>query len=141
MKNKEENPLMTTKTYKELNILISSINNVIDNQETKVQKKLQKFYGKIKSYDIFYKDQLDELRLDNAAVDEKGILILDDKGGYKFDKEGLKKLNKDFIILNEREFDYKMIEVINPQGLEKLHFLSDWTVGIVFDEIETEEEL
>jgi hypothetical protein len=137
MKTKEENK----KKYKELNILINSINVVIGNQETKVQKKLQKFYDKIKSYNESYSNQLEELRLDNAAVDDKGLLLLDDKGGYKFQKEGLKKLNADFDILNEKEFDFKAIEVINPQGLEKFHFLKDWTVGIEFDKIEEEEEL
>ena len=137
MKTKEENK----KKYKELNILINSINAVIGNQETKVQKKLQKFYDKIKSYNESYSNQLEELRLDNAAVDDKGLLLLDDKGGYKFQKEGLKKLNADFDILNEKEFDFKAIEVINPQGLEKFHFLKDWTVGIEFEKIEEEEEL
>jgi hypothetical protein len=137
MKTKEENK----KKYKELNILINSINVVIGNQETKVQKKLQKFYDKIKSYNESYSNQLEELRLDNAAVDDKGLLLLDEKGGYKFHKEGLKKLNADFDILNEKEFDFKAIEVINPQGLEKFHFLKDWTVGIEFEKIEEEEEL
>jgi hypothetical protein len=137
MKTEKENK----KKYKELNILINSINVVIGNQETKVQKKLQKFYDKIKSYNESYSNQLEELRLDNAAVDDKGLLLLDDKGGYKFHKEGLKKLNADFDILNEKEFDFKAIEVINPQGLEKFHFLKDWTVGIEFDKIEEEEEL
>jgi hypothetical protein len=137
MKTKEENK----KKYKELNILINSINVVIGNQETKVQKKLQKFYDKIKSYNESYSNQLEELRLDNAAVDDKGLLLLDEKGGYKFHKDGLKKLNADFDILNEKEFDFKAIEVINPQGLEKFHFLKDWTVGIEFDKIEEEEEL
>jgi hypothetical protein len=137
MKTEKENK----KKYKELNILINSINAVIGNQETKVQKKLQKFYDKIKSYNESYSNQLEELRLDNAAVDDKGLLLLDDKGGYKFQKEGLKKLNADFDILNEKEFDFKAIEVINPQGLEKFHFLKDWTVGIEFDKIEEEEEL
>lgn len=137
MKTEKENK----KKYKELNILINSINVVIGNQETKVQKKLQKFYDKIKSYNESYSNQLEELRLDNAAVDDKGLLLLDEKGGYKFHKEGLKKLNADFDILNEKEFDFKAIEVINPQGLEKFHFLKDWTVGIEFDKIEEEEEL
>jgi hypothetical protein len=137
MKNEKENK----KKYKELNILINSINAVIGNQETKVQKKLQKFYDKIKSYNESYSNQLEELRLDNAAVDDKGLLLLDDKGGYKFQKEGLKKLNADFDILNEKEFDFKVIEVVNPQGLEKFHFLKDWTVGIEFDKKEEEEEL
>jgi hypothetical protein len=137
MKTKEENK----KKYKELNILINSINQVIGNQETKVQKKLHKFYDKIKTYNQLYSDQLDELRLDNAAVDDKGVLLLDEKGGYKFQKEGIKKLNADFEILNEKEFDFKFIEVINPQVLEKFHFLKDWKVGIDFDKIEEEEEL
>jgi hypothetical protein len=137
MKTEKENK----KKYKELNILINSINAVIGNQETKVQKKLQKFYDKIKSYNEAYSNQLEELRLDNAAVDDKGLLLLDDKGGYKFQKEGLKKLNADFDILNEKEFDFKVIEVINPQGLEKFDFLKDWTVGIEFDKKEEEEEL
>ena len=137
MKTEKENK----KKYKELNILINSINAVIGNQETKVQKKLQKFYDKIKSYNESYSNQLEELRLDNAAVDDKGLLLLDDKGGYKFQKDGLKKLNADFDILNEKEFDFKVIEVINPQGLEKFHFLKDWTIGIEFDKKEEEEEL
>jgi hypothetical protein len=137
MKTEKENK----KKYKELNILINSINAVIGNQETKVQKKLQKFYDKIKTYNESYSNQLEELRLDNAAVDDKGLLLLDEKGGYKFQKEGLKKLNADFDILNEKEFDFKAIEVINPQGLEKFHFLKDWTVGIEFDKKEEEEEL
>jgi hypothetical protein len=137
MKNEKENK----KKYKELNILINSINVVIGDQETKVQKKLQKFYDKIKSYNESYSNQLEELRLDNAAVDDKGLLLLDEKGGYKFHKDDLKKLNADFDILNEKEFDFKAIEVINPQGLEKFHFLKDWTVGIEFEKIEEEEEL
>ena len=137
MKTKEENK----KKYKELNILINSINAVIGNQETKVQKKLHKFYDKIKTYNEMYSTQLDELRLDNAAVDEKGVLLLDEKGGYKFQKEGIKKLNADFEILNEKEFDFKFIEVINPQGLETFHFLKDWCIGIEFEKIQEEEEL
>lgn len=66
---------------------------------------------------------------------------MDEKGGYKFDKEGLKKLNQEFKVLGEKEFDYTPIEVINTNGFEKLHFLQDWTTGITFTEKEVEEEL
>lgn len=129
----------TKKTYKELNQLVSSINAVIGRQETKIQKKLFKIYEKVKTYHESYNSQRDELRLDNAATDEKGILIMDEKGEYKFNKEGVKKLTKDIEALNEKEFDFKPIEVINTNGLETLTFLEDWTTGITFVKEEEEE--
>ena len=128
------------KKYKDLNILVASINAVLGGQETKVQKKLFKLYEKVKPFYESYNAQRDELRLDNAAVDDKGILVTNDKGEYKFNKEGVKKLTKDIEALNEKEFDFKPIEVINTNGLDKFTFLKDWTTGITFEE-EVEEEL
>jgi ribosomal protein S24E len=129
------------KKYKDLLVLVASINSVIGGQETKVQKKLFKLYEKVKPFHEDYNKQRDELRLDNAATDDKNILLTDEKGEYKFNKEGIKKLTKDVEALNEKEFDFKSIEVINTNGLEKLHFLENWTTGITFDEKEPEEEL
>lgn len=127
------------KKYKDLNILVASINAVIGGQETKIQKKLFKLYEKLKPTHEDYNKQREELRLDNAAVDEKGILLTDEKGEYKFNKEGVKKLNKDIETLNEKEFEFKPIEVINTNGLEKFTFLKDWTTGITFVKEEEEE--
>ena len=129
------------KKYKDLNILVNSIDKVLGSQETKIQKKLFKLYEKVKPHHEAYNTQRDELRLDNAAVDEKGILIVDEKGDYKFNKEGAKKLSKDIQELTEKEFDFKPIEVINPQGLEIFTFLEDWTTGITFTVDEEEDEL
>lgn len=123
---------LTKKKYKDLNLLVSRINGVIGKQETKVQKKLFKLYEKLKSHHESFNTQLDELRLDNAATDDKGVLLMDEKGGYKFTKEGTKKFNKDAEALGEKEFEFKPIEVINTQGLETLTFLEDWTTGITF---------
>jgi hypothetical protein len=125
--------------YKDLNILVSSINAVIGGQETKIQKKLFKLYEKVKPFHDEYNAQRDELRLDNAAVDEKGILLMDEKGEYKFNKEGVKKLTKDIEALNEKEFDFKPIEVVNTNGLENFTFLENWTTGITFVKEEEEE--
>jgi ribosomal protein S24E len=130
---------LTKKKYKDLNVLINSINAVIGSQETKVQKKLFKLYEKIKPFHESYNIQRDELRLDNAATDDKGILVTDEKGEYKFNKEGVKKLTKDIEALNEKEFDFKPIEVINTNGLELFTFLEDWTAGITFVKEEEEE--
>ena len=128
------------KKYKDLNVLVASINAVIGGQETKIQKKLFKIYEKFKAHHESYIAQRDELRLDNAATDDKGILLVDEKSDYKFTKDGIKNLTKNIQDLNEKEFDFKPIEVINTNGLGGFLFLKDWTTGIPFIE-EQEEEL
>jgi hypothetical protein len=126
--------------YQQLNTLVASINAVIGSQETKVQKKLFKIYEKVKSYHESYQAQVEELRLDNASTDDKDILLLDEKGGYKFTKESIKKLTAQVKELGEKEFDFTPIPVVNPQGLENFTFLEEWTSGIEFIK-EIEEEL
>ena len=128
------------KKYQQLNTLVASINAVIGSQETKVQKKLFRLYEKVKSHHESYQAQVEELRLDNASTDDKDILLLDEKNGYKFTKENIKKLTAQVKELGEKEFEFKPIEVINTQGLEHFTFLEDWTTGIEFIK-EIEEEL
>lgn len=125
--------------YSQLNTLVASINAVIGSQENRTQKKLFKLYEKVKPYYESYQNQVEELRLDNGSVDEKDILLLDEKGGYKFTKEAIKKLTSQVKDLNEREFDFTPIPVVNPQGLENFTFLEDWTTGITFNKEEEEE--
>ena len=125
--------------YNKLNSLIANINAVIGNQETKIQKKLFRLYEKVKSHHESYQAQVEELRLDNASTDDKDILLLDEKNGYKFTKESIKKLTAQVKELGEKEFEFKKIEVVNPQGLEDFNFLEDWTSGIEFIKEEEEE--
>jgi len=125
--------------YQQLNTLVASINAVIGSQETKVKKKLFKIYEKVKSYHESYQAQVEELRLDNASTDDKDILLLDEKGGYKFTKENIKKLTAQVKELGEKEFEFTPINVVNPQGLEDFNFLEDWTTGITFVKEEEEE--
>ena len=125
--------------YQQLNTLVASINAVIGSQETKVQKKLFKIYEKVKSHHESYQAQVEELRLDNASTDDKDILLLDEKGGYKFTKENIKKLTAQVKELGEKEFEFTTILVVNPQGLEDFNFLEDWTTGITFVKEEEEE--
>jgi hypothetical protein len=122
--------------YKQLLQLVSSINVVIGNQDTKTQKKLFKIYEKVKAYHEDYQAEVEILRLDNAQTDDKDCLLLDDKGNYKYSKEGIKKLTKDIEALNDKEFDFVIINVVNPQGLEDFTFLEDWTTGIEFNKQE-----
>jgi hypothetical protein len=125
--------------YQQLNTLVASINAVIGSQETKVQKKLFRLYEKVKSYHESYQAQVEELRLDNASTDDKDILLLDEKNGYKFTKESIKKLTAQVKELGEKEFEFTPINVVNPQGLEDFNFLENWTTGITFIKEEEEE--
>ena len=125
--------------YNQLQTLVANINAVIGSQETKTQKKLVKIYEKVKTHHESYQAQVEELRLDNAQVDDKDCLLLNDKGEYRFTKDGIKKLTEQIKALGEKEFEFKPIEVINTQGLENFTFLSDWTTGITFVKEEEEE--
>jgi len=125
--------------YNQLQILVASINAVIGASETKTQKKLVKIYDKVKPHHESYQAQVEELRLDNAAVKENDTLILNDKGEYSYTKDGIKKLTEQVKALGEKEFDFKPIEVLNPNGLENFTFLENWTSGITFIKEEEEE--
>ena len=125
--------------YQQLNTLVASINAVIGNSESKTQKKLVKIYEKVKPHHESYQAQIEELRLDNASTDDKDILLLDDKGGYKFTKDAIKKLTAQVTELGNKEFDFTPIEVLNPNGLENFTFLEEWTTGITFIKEEEEE--
>ena len=125
--------------YNQLTQLVNNLNAIIGSQETKIQKKLFKIFEKVKADYESYQAQIEELRLDNASTDDKGILLMDEKQGYQFTKEGIKTLTKQVNDLNQKEFDFKPIEVINPAGLENFTFLDEWTTGIVFIKEEEEE--
>ena len=125
--------------YNQLQTLVANINAVIGSQETKTAKKLVKIFEKVKSHHESYQAQVEELRLDNAQVDDKDCLLLNDKGEYKFTKEGIKKLTEQIKALGEKEFEFKPIEIINTQGLENFTFLEEWTKGITFVKEEEEE--
>lgn len=134
-------------TYKNLLELIENLNQSIvaksykkdgDEKETKIVAKLRKVYEKVKPHHEDYEKQLEELRIDNASVDDKGVLLKDEKGGYKFGKDGLKNLMKQTKELLEKEFEFSKIQVVNPAGLEEFSYLSEWLSGVDFAK---EEEL
>ena len=125
--------------YKKINEVINQINNIQGNPEEKVIKKLVKFAEKLKPYQEEYATKVQELRLDNAATDKDGVLILKEDGDYKFTKEGLKKLQEQIKELGEKEFDFTPINVVNPDGLQDFNFLESWTTGISFIKEEEEE--
>lgn len=131
-----------TKTYQELvtfvNTLIFNVGE--DKGRTKGQKKLFKIYEKFKVATDDYTELVQDLRLEHASVDDKKNLILDEKGGYTFTKEGSRAFNKAAKELAAKTAEFNVINVVNPDGLEIYPFLKDWVEGVTFIE-ETEEEL
>ena len=125
--------------YKQLLQLVNNINAVIGSSETKTQKKLVKIFEKVKKHHEDYQAEVEILRLDAASTDDKDCLLLDERGNYKYSKEGIKKLTKDIEALNDKEFDFVIINVVNPDGLTEFTFLEDWTTGIEFNKQEEEE--
>ena len=123
--------------YKQLLELVNNLNNEIVNhqvkeQDTKVSQKLGKIAKKLEKYVNEYNEQVEEIRIDNASTDDKGVILKEEKGGYKFGKDGLKKVMKQIKELNEKEFIYEKINVVNPARLEEFSFLQDWVSGVEF---------
>jgi hydroxymethylpyrimidine pyrophosphatase-like HAD family hydrolase len=121
-------------TYKDLIETMQQLVHNIGNQETKTQKKLLKIHGKLKEYYENYEELLNDIRLENAMTEENGALILDEKGGYKYNKDGQRKMYKEIKELLNKEFNYEQIEVINTKGLEEHIYLKHFTTGINFIE-------
>jgi hypothetical protein len=122
---------------KQLLELVNNLNNEIGKQQvkgedTKVSQKLVKLAKKLEKYLNDYNEQVEEIRIDNATTDDKGVILKDEKGGYKFSKEGLKSLLNQIKELGEKEFNYEAIHVVNPAGLEEFSFLSEWLTNVEF---------
>jgi hypothetical protein len=129
------------KTYAELFTLVALLNNNVKDAKTKGQKKLVKIAEKVKPYLDAYNEKAEDLRLDNASVDKDGNLILNEKGNYSFSKDGLKKLNAASKELNLSDFDYTVIQVNNPEGLDIYTFLDGWVDGVKFIKTEKIEDV
>jgi len=125
-------------TYKDLIETMQQLVHNIGNQETKTQKKLLKIHGKLKEYYENYEELLNDIRLENAMTEENGALILDEKQGYKYNKEGQRKMYKDIKSLLSEEFDFNVIEVVNPSGIEEHIYLEKFVNNVKFTEGEEE---
>lgn len=133
-----------TKTYSELLMLVRAINIVTSSKEENASnnkgiKKLQKIGTKIKEHLDAYNDKLEDIRLDNANTDKDGSLLLDENGGYKFSKEGLKNLNKAVKELLDSTFEFYQFTFSN-EGIENYGFLEGWVEGLEFPKAEAEVE-
>jgi len=124
------------KTNAQLLTLVQFLNASVGEGKTKGQKKLVKIGERIQPLLDEFNEKKEELRLDNASVDKDGNLLLNEKGEYNFNKEGVKKLNQQLKDLLLSEIDFTPIQVINPEGLSDYPFLAGWVSGIEFKKVE-----
>ena len=133
-----------TKTYEELLMLVTTINALSSNkdhvdQNSKGMKKLQKIGEKINTNLEAYNEKLEDIRLDNAHTDDKGCLIMDEKNGYKYSKDGIKKLNKDIKELLQSTFEFYQFTFSN-EGIERYAFLEGWVEGLEFPKLDVSDD-
>jgi hypothetical protein len=134
-----------SKKYRELLSLVQTLNILLGDEnfvknETKGVKKLQKIGTKLKSDLDAYNEKLEEIRLDNCNTDKDGSLLLDEKGGYKYSKDGLKNLNKKIKELLDSEFEFYQFTFSNG-GIENYAFLEGWVEGLEFPELNQENDV
>lgn len=124
------------KTNADLLTLVQFLNASVGEGKTKGQKKLIKIGERIQKHLDEFNEKKEELRLDNASVDKDGNLLLNEKGEYNFNKEGVKKLNSQLKDLLLSEISFEPIHVINPEGLDSYPFLNGWVKGVEFKQVE-----
>lgn len=91
-------------------------------EQTKFRYALERTEKRLEKAIQTYSDALSDLQIEHAATDEKGALLTDDKGGFRYTKDGLRGRNKgqrDLLQTNIAEFEpYYATEL--PENLSQI---------------------
>lgn len=117
------------KTNAELLDLVRSLNTTPVEKGSKAEAKLKKIAEKIKPLFEDYNEKREDIRLDNAHTESNGVLDLNEKGDYKFTKDGIKAMAKDMKKLLDEEFEFYQFTFSN-EGIDSFKFLAGWVEGI-----------
>jgi hypothetical protein len=93
------------------------------------EEKFKKIAEKVKPLFDEYNEKREDIRLDHAFEDKSGVLELNDKGEYKFTKEGIKAMAKDMKALLDETFEFYAF-TFSTEGIDDLKFLAEWVEGI-----------
>jgi len=118
-----------SKTNAELLDLVRALNMTPAEKGSKAEAKLKKIAEKIKKLFEEYNEKREDIRLDHAYVDKNGVLELNEKGEYKFTKDGIKAMAKDMKKLLDEAFDFYQF-TFSTEGIEDFKFLAGWVEGI-----------
>lgn len=119
-----------TRTYLDLLELVRDLNSTPVEKGSKKEIKLKKIADKIKPIFEEYNEKREDIRLDNAHADSNGVMDLNEKGEYKFTKDGLKSMSKSLKELLTESFEFYQFS-FSTDGIEDLLFLEGWVEGIV----------
>jgi hypothetical protein len=117
------------KTYNDLLVLVSILNQEKVESGSKAELKLKKIIDKIKPFLDTYNEKREDIKLEHAYADKNGILELNEKGEYKYTKDGIRGINSDYKKLLEQFIDFEPLD-LGKDGIEHLEFLSGWVKGI-----------
>lgn len=125
------------KTNAELLDLVRNLNQTPAEKGSKREAKLKKIAEKVKVLFDEYNEKREDIRLDHAHTEDNGVLNLNEKGEYKFTKDGIKAMAKDMKKLLDTKFDFYQF-TFSTEGIEDLQFLAGWVEKI---EVKIEEEI
>jgi hypothetical protein len=97
---------------------------------TKAKKAIEKFSKRLENHIETYNEKLGDINLDYAATDDKDVLLLDEKGGYRYKKEDQKKRADAIKKLLKEEFEFQPVRVSTVEDIADMHFLSEWIIGV-----------
>ena len=123
-----------TKTNAELLELVRALNITPVEKGSKAELKLKKIADKIKPLFEEYNEKREDIRLDNAHTESSGVLDLNEKGDYKFTKEGIKAMAKDMKKLLDETFEFYQF-TFSSEGIEDFKFLAGWVEGIEAEQV------
>ena len=118
-----------TKTNAELLELVRSLNTTPVEKGSKAEAKLKKIAEKIKPLFEDYNEKREDIRLDHAHTEANGVLELNEKGEYKFTKDGIKAMSKDMKKLLDETFEFYQF-TFSTEGIDSFKFLAGWVEGI-----------
>jgi ElaB/YqjD/DUF883 family membrane-anchored ribosome-binding protein len=118
-----------SKTHGELLELVRALNTTPVEKGSKAEIKLKKIAEKIKPIFEEYNEKREDFRLDHAYTDKNGILEMNEKGEYKFTKDGIKAMAKDMKKLLDDTFEFYQF-TFSVEGIEDFKFLAGWVEGI-----------
>lgn len=122
------------KTNSDLLDLVRNLNMTPAEKGSKREAKLKKIGEKIKPLFDQYNEKREDIRLDHAYTDSNGVLDLNEKGEYKFTKDGIKGMAKEMKNLLDETFEFYQF-TFSSEGILDLKFLAGWV-----EKIEKEKE-
>lgn len=131
-------------TYSRLVEIITNIKAVSAKEKDKLSYAVTRLAEGNKTAIGEYNDLIEDAKINNAQVDDKGSLILNASGGYTYSKESMRALTKEIAEINKKEVEFSYYKCLDNTRVEELPIDVIYALnGVLFDydlsEFESEE--